>query len=124
MLQNQFQLTQTKVCKMKENRKNQLLLSFQKVLLFNITFHTKLIVANVFNSSKLVIWVYMDKLPTDDEKDVYYSICAEVTGEFLDLDDSISEVHFLTESFAEENLKDKLLLFARCDYLDLEGNLK
>ncbi len=69
------------------------------------------------------MWVYSDREPTDDEKDVYYSVCAELTGDFIELDDSISEVRFLIEGFSEENLRDKLVLFARCDYLDLEGNL-
>lgn len=108
---------------MEEDKKYQLLLAFQEVLLFNITYGTKLILADVIDN-KLIIWVYLDREPTDDEKDVYYSVCAELTGGFVELDDSISEVRFLTEDFFEENFKDKLLLFARCDYLDMEGKLK
>ncbi len=109
---------------MEEKIKNQLLLAFQRALLFNITYHTRVIVADVIENSKLIVWVYLDRVPTDDEKDLYYSVCAELTGEFMYLDDATSEVHFSTDSFAEENLKDKLILFARCDYLDLEGKLK
>jgi|GEM_PF-1500662 len=109
---------------MKEISKHQLLLVFQKALLFNITFHTKLILADVVNNRKLIIWIYMDRTPTEDEKDVYYSVSAEVRGEFVELVGDLSEVHFLTEDFNDDDLRNKLVLFARCDYLDLEGNLK
>lgn len=108
---------------MEKNKKYQFLLAFQRALLFNVTYRTRLILADIIDS-KLIIWVYLDSEPTDDEKDVYYSVCAELTGEFIELDDNISEVQFLTDNFSEENLNGKLLLFARCDYLDLEGNLK
>lgn len=108
---------------MEKNKKYQLLLAFQNALLFNITYGTRLILADVIES-KLIIWVYLDREPTVHEKDVYYSVSAEITGDFLELDESLSEVQFLTESFSEESLKDRLLLFARCDYLDLDGKLK
>lgn len=66
----------------------------------------------------------MDRTPTEDEKDVYYSVSAEVRGEFVELVGDLSEVHFLTGGFNDDDLRNKLVLFARCDYLDLEGNLK
>lgn len=109
---------------MKADKRYALLLSFQKALLFNVTFHTRLILADVHDNKKLIMWAYLDRAPTDDEKDVYYSVSAEVAGDFVDLDDAISEVHFLTENINDEDLRDKLLLFARCDYIDLDGNLK
>ncbi|MHA3789027.1 hypothetical protein ACX0HA_12500 [Flavobacterium hauense] len=107
---------------MVENRRNQLLFAMYRAFLFNITFYTRLICAEI-RGSKLIIWVYLDRMPTDHEKDVYYSVCAELTGTFMDLDGSLSEVYFLTDNFNEDDFKDKLLIFARCNYLDVEGDL-
>ena len=105
-------------------KKEELYYAFQNALLFNITYHTRLIYADVLDGNKLVIWVHLDKEPNENEKDVYYSVSAELTGSFEELNDSLSEVHFSTGNFNEEDLNGKLLLFARCDYLDLDGNLK
>lgn len=109
---------------MKENTKYRLLLAFQEALLFNVTFHTKLVVADVMDGNKLIMWVYLDKEPTIHEKDAYYSVSAEVKGNFVDFDSANSSVHFSIDNPSDEDLRGKLVLFARCDYLDLEGNLK
>lgn len=98
----------------------QLCFKLQSTLLFNVTFHTKLICADV-DDDELTLWVYMDRFPTEDEKDVYHSYSGEVVGTFLYLKRSM--VHFLIEDFVDDEFKDKLLLFARCDYLDVDGNL-
>ena len=105
---------------MEKNQKYQYFLAFHNALLFGITYHTRLVIADIIDN-ELIMWVYLDKVPTEDEKDVYYSVSAEIKGHFTEL--YSSKVHFLTESFPEVIIKDRLLLFARCDYLDLEGNL-
>ena len=71
--------------------------------------------------NKLNLIVYLDMEPTVHEKDVYYSYCSEILGEFVELKDS--EVHFFSKSDSSVTLKDKIILFARCDYLDFDGNL-
>ena len=105
---------------MDKNKKHQYFLACHNALLFNITYHTRLVIADIIDN-ELIIWVYLDKVPNEHEKDAYYSASAELKGEFIEL--SSSKVYFLTEPFSEVSIKDRLLLFARCDYLDSEGNL-
>lgn len=108
---------------MKRETYNRLWFAFQNALLFNVTFHTRLVFVDVVDDKKVIMWVYLDREPTEDEKDVYYSVSAEALGKFDDFDDANSKVLFSTGGFSDEELRGKLVLFARCDYLDLEGNL-
>ncbi|MEZ4776030.1 MAG: hypothetical protein R3D00_22835 [Bacteroidia bacterium] len=106
-----------------EISKEHLLLTFQNALLYNVCPNTRIIFADIESVNKLITWIYVDLPPTEAEKDMYYSIQSEVLGEFEGFDDSGSKVKILTGHFDEENLRGKMVLFARCDYLDENRNL-
>ena len=98
--------------------KNDLILIFQKSLLFNISKSTRIIAAYIQNNDSLIIEVYFDRIPSDDEKDLYYAVSAEVTGDIDFLDEAKSKVIFSIKEIKDKELKGKLVLFARCDYMD------
>ena len=100
-----------------------LLLAFQNALLFNVTTNTRLIYAELEEGNRLITHVYLDLEPTEDERDVYYAVAAEVKGDFANLDDGNSRVIFYTEPFSEDQLRGKMVVFARCDLLDENRNL-
>lgn len=97
--------------------------TFQNALLFNVTFHTRLVYLDVADDKKVIMWVYLDKEPTEDEKDAYFSAFAEAFSSLDDFDETNSKVLFSTKSFSDEDLRDKIVLFARCDYLNSDGYL-
>ena len=100
------------------NKEIEFKLAAYNATLFNVCANTKLITSKVEENRKLVIWVYLDQIPTDDEKDMYYSISSEIASHFTELDDSISEVFFIQKDYDESQVKNKLVLFARTDLLD------
>ena len=68
--------------------------------------------------------VGLDKTPTEDERDMFFSVSAEVTGNSAEFDDSKSKVIFLIDNTSIDDLaKDNMVFYARCDYLDENGNL-
>lgn len=102
--------------------KSQLLWVCYNALLFNVTQYLRFLYVHL-EDDILTITVVLDREPTEDEKDVYYSYSAEVEGHFAELDDSKSKVVFVTEDFSESNYSKHHVVFARCDYLDDNGNL-
>ena len=103
--------------------KNKLSLIFQKALLFNISSNTRFVCANV-SRKKLEMFVGLDREPTEDEKDMFFSVSAEVTGHFAELDERESEVKFLVDITSPDDLANtNTFFYARCDYLDKNGNL-
>lgn len=94
---------------------NRVRLSLHRALLFNILCSVQFIFVKVIGN-KLILTVYSDVEFSLAEKDVYYSVIGEVTGDFVELDDSISELNLVVskvnfEKLATSNSGD--LIYAR-----------
>jgi hypothetical protein len=75
------------------NRKEELLLSAQRALLFNIIPKVKYIFIETVNT-QLLMMVYSNKELTPEEKDMYFAVCGEIVGDFEYLSLEYSEVRF------------------------------
>lgn len=98
---------------------------FYQCMLFNVNSRTNAILFKIDDLNKKILTkVYVSKEPTYDEKDMYYSILSEVTG---DIGYSWnSEVSFYIETFDMYDNKNNgyKVVYAKCDYLDDDGLLK
>jgi hypothetical protein len=106
---------------MEIHEKGQLFYALHRNLVFNVTKSTRLIYADVDNNAILNVRVYMDREPTIDEKDLYYSFSGEVAGTYTFINGS--NVQFYTSDYDEKELISGQIIFAICDYLDENGNL-
>lgn len=93
--------------------KTQLILSAHRALLFNILCSVRFIFIDV-NDNKLLVSIYADKDFSVDEKDIYYAVSGEISGDFPELDDAISEVRFFVDDSNFEDITNPgILIYAR-----------
>lgn len=95
-------------------RGNDLILAFQKALLFNVSRNTRQIAVLVDNET-LTMQVALDEAPSDEEKDMFYSVCGEVVCEFEAFDLAQSNVIFFVGMDLPEPENERIYIFARCD---------
>ncbi|MGV6944276.1 hypothetical protein [Sphingobacterium kyonggiense] len=88
------------------NDLNRIRLSLHRALLFNVLSSVRFIFIKVI-SDKLILTVFSDTDLSLAEKDIYYSVIGEITGDFKELDDSISEVKFIVSQVQYEELSNK-----------------
>jgi hypothetical protein len=91
----------------------ELILSFQRALLFNILPSVRYIFAEIREINSLDMLVYTDRELSEWEKDVYYAVSAEVEGDFVEVG-AQGTVKFVTDvrDYAEVS-KLQLLIYAR-----------
>lgn len=75
----------------------QLLLSTHRALLFNIISSVRFIFIHE-KENRIVLDIYSDRELTDDEKDMYYAVSGEISGDFPTINDSLNEVFFIVEN--------------------------
>ncbi|SEL98315.1 hypothetical protein [Parapedobacter koreensis] len=93
--------------------KTQLLLSANRALLFNIIKAVRFIFVKV-EDSILLLNVFTERSLTDDEKDIYYAMAGEISGDFEEIDDSCTNVTFIvTDDEFETIEQDGQLVYAR-----------
>ena len=93
--------------------RNQLYISALRALLFNITSSIRFIFIQSVED-KLILFVYTDKELSESEKDIFYAVSGEISGDFPFLDDSKSEVNFVNDNNKFESIKNEGdLIFAR-----------
>jgi hypothetical protein len=98
--------------------RTELKLSCHSALLFNVIAYVKFIFINI-EKDILVMFVYVDRELTSEERDVYYSLGGEICGDFPEL--SVSDVSFIVMDEPYENVeKLDLLIYARYEYLKNE----
>ncbi|MBD1434958.1 hypothetical protein H8B06_19210 [Sphingobacterium sp. DN00404] len=72
-------------------------LSSNRALLFNVISSVKYICVKL-KKEKLILSVYCERELTEDEKDIYYAVAGEIIGDFVELDDSLTEVEFIVSN--------------------------
>lgn len=88
-----------------------ILLSAQRALLFNIIDCVRFIFIQK-EQNKLLMHVYSDRLLSEQEKDIYYSVGGEICGDFTELIDS--NVKFYSGNTEYDNIqKLEFLIYAR-----------
>ena len=92
--------------------------------LYAVTYNTNAIIIDLNTKNNILLKIYFDREPTDEEKEVYYSVCTEFEAKR----DETCEVEFIVEKLTpnylgELILEDSFLFFARCDYVDNAGNV-
>lgn len=96
-------------------RNDELLWSAHRALLFNVTPNTRFIFMEV-RANHIIIYVYSEEELNDEELDVYYSVAAEMEGDFAEV--VTSEVYFFVTTDPFENvIKLEHLLYARYEYM-------
>lgn len=93
--------------------KIELIGSFQRALLFNISLSMRFISCEITENDVLKVWIYFNKKPTELELDLIYSVVGEVCGDFPGLDDS--DVKYFVNNDKEYDALEHLesLIFAR-----------
>lgn len=71
-----------------------LLLSAQRALLFNIIPSIRYVFIEARNDNEICMYIYTNRPLTEEEKDIYYSVLAEISGDFPEVDDSICKIDF------------------------------
>lgn len=93
--------------------KKQLLLSAFRGLLFNIIAPVRFIFMQIIDN-RLIITIYSDRELNELERDIYHAVSGEISGDFIFLDDSLSEVNFIVTNKTFETIKESGdLVFAR-----------
>lgn len=63
---------------------------------------------------KMVLTIYTDRKLNEKEKDIYYSMSGEMSGDFPEINDALCEVNFIVSNKSLEDLpKEGELFFAR-----------
>lgn len=97
--------------------KSRLLLSALRAMLFNVIGTVRFIFVKV-DDSVILLNVFTDRSLTDDEKDIYYAVAGEISGDFQEVDDSRTRVVFIVTSEKFEAIEhDGLLVYARHEEL-------
>lgn len=92
-----------------------LMLSAQRALLFAVSSSLRFLSMEV-NGAMLRMRLYLDTEPAEDEKDMYFAVSGEISGDFPELDDALSSTEFVVSSQSFDDLEHlKLLVFARAE---------
>lgn len=84
--------------------RNLLRLSAQRALLFCITPSVRFIFVGLVNE-KIVLRVYFENTPTDDEKDLMYGAIGEICGDFVEINDSSCICEFKVSNAKFEDIE-------------------
>lgn len=88
-------------------------LSVQRALLFNIIPIVRFIFIEIDTNSILKLLIYLKNEPSNEEKDIYYAVAGEISGDFSEIDDSKNEVQFIVGNSKFEDIqKLEFLVFA------------
>ncbi len=96
-----------------DSTSEKIILSSNRALLFNIIPSVRLIFVR-FEKNELTLSVYTDRELDEEEKDIYYAVGGEISGDFIKLKNSLADVHFYvsTNNF-EELPQNGQLVYAR-----------
>lgn len=73
--------------------KNEIFLSAQRALLFNVLSSTRFIFIKLYKNC-IDLTIISDKELDEIEKDIYHAVSAEIVGDFTTVDDSHSNIYF------------------------------
>jgi|APEBP8051072266_1049373.scaffolds.fasta_scaffold06677_3 hypothetical protein len=89
----------------------QLLLSTYRALLFNIICSVRFIYLEQLENTedKVNLFIYSDRELTEDEKDIYFAVAAEISGDYCDMESP--DVHFIVDNreYDPKNYQGKLV---------------
>lgn len=92
---------------------DKLRLSSSRALLFNVLPSIRFIFVKL-KGHQLILSVYSDRALIKEEEDIYFSVCGEISGDFENIDESVSEVKFYVTNYCFEDIDEEgELIYAR-----------